>query len=148
MENKPFDTLDFLLLHLGRAHHNLMRRQMHTLGLCRGQPPVLFALNVKDGRSNSDLAEFLDITPATLTNKVKRMEKTGLVVRRRDEDDERVSRIYMTEKGRNLMTELKHALAEIEVAMLEGFNDSEVDRLKADIHKILDNIENYQSSIE
>jgi DNA-binding MarR family transcriptional regulator len=54
----------------------------------------------------------------------------------------------MTEKGRNLMTELKHALAEIEVAMLEGFNDSEVDRLKADIHKILDNIENYQSSIE
>jgi len=148
MEQKPFDTLDFLLLQLGRAHHNLMRRQMHTLDLCRGQPPVLFALYKKDGMSNSDLAEFLEITPATLTNKVKRMEKAGLVIRRRDEEDERVSRIYITEKGRNLMENLKQARTEREAAMLAGVSDSDVERLKADMRKILENIENYQSKFD
>ena len=148
MEQKPFDTLDFLLLQVGRAHHNLMRRQMHTFDLCRGQPPVLFALHMKDGRSNSDLAEFLEITPATLTNKVKRMEKADLVIRSRDEEDERVSRIFLTEKGRNLMAKLQQANAEREAAMLEGFSDSEVERLKADMHRILENIENYQSKFD
>lgn len=148
MEDKPFDTLDFLLLQLGRAHHNLMRRQMHTFDLHRGQPPVLFALHIRDGRSNSDLAEFLEITPATLTNKVKRMEKAGFVVRRRDEDDERISRIYITEKGRSLMAKLQQAMAEKEAAILAGFTDSDIARLKADMRKILENIEKYQSTFD
>ena len=148
MEQKPFETFDFLLLQVGRAQHNLMRRQMHTIGLHRGQPPVLFALYHHDGLSNSNLAKFLEITPATLTNKVKRMEKSDLVIRHRDEDDERVSRIFLTEKGRNLMAKLWRAMAEKEAAMLEGFSDSNVERLKTDLHRILENIEKYQTRFD
>jgi len=98
--------------------------------------------------SNSELAEFLEITPATLTNKVKRMEKAGLVIRQRDEDDERVSRIYLTDKSRSFMDRLHKSMIEMESAMLKGFSDSEIQRIKADIRKILENIEVYQAKLD
>jgi len=147
MKNKVFDSFGFLLLHLGRAHHSLIRKQMHRLGLHRGQPPVIFALHKQDGMSNSDLAEFLEITPATLTNKVKRMEKAELVLRRRDPDDERVSRIYLTDKGRGLMDKLRQSVEQKDAAMLEGFSKSEKKRLKDDLLKVLKNIETYEGTL-
>jgi DNA-binding MarR family transcriptional regulator len=145
--NQVFDSFGFLIMHLGRAHHNLIRKQMHALGLHRGQPPVLFALYKQDGMSNSVLAEFLEITPATLTNKVKRMEKVDLVIRHRDPDDERVSRIYLTDKGRGLMDRLRQSVSEKEEAMLKGFSELEVKRLKHDILRILKNIEIYEDQL-
>ncbi len=148
MDSDIFLSFGFLLMHVDRSHRNLVRRQMHALGLCRGQPPVLFALHKKDGMSNSELAEFLEITPATLTNKVKRMEKAGLVIRQRDEDDERVSRIYLTDKSRSFMDRLHKSMIEMESAMLKGFSDSEIQRIKADIRKILENIEVYQAKLD
>jgi MarR family transcriptional regulator, organic hydroperoxide resistance regulator len=148
MENKVFDSFGFLLMHIGRAHHSLIRKQMHGLGLHRGQPPVLFALHKQDGMSNSELAEFLEITPATLTNKVKRMEKARLVVRQRDPEDERVNRIYLTEKGRGLMDRLRQSVIEQEKAILKGFDETESQRLKNNMLKILKNMEDYEQILD
>lgn len=129
------------MIRLMHAHRSMIRCQIQDLGLHRGQPSVLFALDRNDGLSNSELAEFLEITPATLTNKVKRMEKANLVIRKRDANDERVSRIYLTDEGRSLMGELRSLMFEMETAMLAGFSDSEVQQLKDDVRKILINIE-------
>lgn len=141
MDNEIFNSLSFLLIRLMHAHRSMIRAQIQDLGLHRGQPSVLFALDRNDGLSNSELSDFLEITPATLTNKVKRMEKANLVIRKRDANDERVSRIYLTDEGRSLMDELRSLMFEMETAMLESFNDSEVQRLKGDVKKILKNIE-------
>jgi DNA-binding MarR family transcriptional regulator len=138
---KIFDSIGSLLARLGRAHRNLIRSEMQELGLCRGQPPVLFALNEKDGMSNSEMAEFLEITPATLTNKVKRMEKAQLVIRRRDSQDERVSRIYLTEKGRGLLDDLHAIMKDIEDVLLEGFSQSQAQDFKENLELVVHNIE-------
>lgn len=148
MDDKIFDSLGFLLLHICRAHHTLIRKQVYTLKLHRGQPPVLFALYRKDGMSNSDLAAFLEITPATLTNKVKRMEKADLVIRKRDPKDERVSRIFLTDKGRGLMDNLHQMMEVMETEMLRGFGESEVRQLREGMLKILDNIEVYTDTFD
>lgn len=141
MENEIFNSLSFLLIRLMHAHRSMIRSQIQDLGLHRGQPSVLFALDRKDGLSNAEMADFLEITPATLTNKVKRMEKANLVIRKRDVDDERVNRIYLTDKGRSLMDELRSLMLEMESAMLEGFSESDISQLKDDVRKILENIE-------
>lgn len=143
MENEIFNSLSFMLVRLIHAHRGMIRCQIQELGLHRGQPSVLFALDKHDGLSNAELSDFLEITPATLTNKVKRMEKANLVIRKRDANDERVSRIYLTDEGRSLMDELRSLMFEMESAMLEGFSDSEIQRMKDDVKKILENIEAY-----
>lgn len=141
MDKEIYDSLDFLLHRVILAHRGLVRHKMEELGLHRGQPPVLFALQERDGIPNSEMAEFLRITPATLTNKVKRMEKAGLVVRRRDPEDERISRIYMTEKGQGIMAELHRSVLEREDILLTGFSEGETETLKAQLRRVLDNIE-------
>jgi len=145
MERMVFSSLGFQLVRLAHAHRNLIRCEMQNHGLHRGQPPVLFALHQKDGMSNSELAGFLEITPASVTNKVKRMEKAGLVIRRGDPEDERLSRAYLTDKGRGLLDELRQSMFEMEVAMLAGFDDNEVKLLKAGLKRVIDNIEAYDN---
>jgi DNA-binding MarR family transcriptional regulator len=140
---KIFDSIGSLLARLGRAHRNLLRSEMHELGLCGGQPPVLFALNERDGMSNSEMAALLEITPATLTNKVKRMEKAQLVIRRRDSQDERVSRIYLTEKGKGLLDDLRVTMKGIEDVLLEGFSESQAQVFKENLQQVVKNIEQH-----
>lgn len=136
-----YNSLGFLLIRVVKLHRGLMRHRMEELGLHCGQPPVMFALQEQDGIPNSELAEFLEITPATLTNKVKRMEKSGLVIRRRDPEDERVSRIYMTDKGRGIMDELHKSVMNMEDVLLAGFSEAETIELKSQILRVAQNIE-------
>jgi DNA-binding MarR family transcriptional regulator len=141
MIHREFDEFSFLLLRMVHAQHSLVRKKINELDLHRGQPPVLFALDEEEGPSNSKLAETLHITPATMTNKIKRMERAGLVVRRRDPEDERVSRVYLTDKGRGKMSRLRRSMDEIDAVLLKGFSKQEAEQLEAMIVRIIENLE-------
>lgn len=144
MEENKFDHFGFLLSRVALAHRNMVGREVKSLGMHRGQPPVLFTLEKHEGMSNSEMADFLDITPATLTNKIKRMEKAGLVIRRRDPQDERYIRIYMTEKGRGIMNQLRASIRETENILLTGFSEEEIEDLRSKMRRILENISEFE----
>ena len=74
--------------------------QMQELGIYPGQIPVLGLLAHKDGLSQREIAEKLHIKPPTVNVTVQRLEKAGFLYREADEKDQRISRIYMTEKGK------------------------------------------------
>jgi DNA-binding MarR family transcriptional regulator len=95
-------------------------------------PLSLVHLNVmhlltEDGpRSMREVAEALDVSQASATGIVDRMERRGLVKRRRDEDDRRVVSVVLTETGRQLIagisTERRGRLS----TLLEELSDEEV----------------------
>ncbi|MGO2199170.1 MAG: MarR family winged helix-turn-helix transcriptional regulator [Pseudolactococcus laudensis] len=61
----------------------------------------LFNLLLKeDGLTNTEIAEKLDIRPSSVTNMVKQLEAEAFIVRKQDEQDKRVSRIFLTENAR------------------------------------------------
>lgn len=49
------------------------------------------------------LAEAMDVSQASVTGIVDRMEQRGLVERQRDEDDRRIVRVALTDEGRRLI---------------------------------------------
>ena len=73
--------------------------QMQELGIYPGQIPVLGLLAHRDGLSQKEIAERLRIKPPTVNVTVQRLEKAGFLYRKADEKDQRISRIYLTEKG-------------------------------------------------
>ena len=76
---KPSDApLETLFFRVGKSHRKIAGRLLEQHCFHRGQTPLIFALSHEDGRTNSELAELLEVTPATITNMVKRMEKAGL----------------------------------------------------------------------
>lgn len=75
---------------------------LEGLGLTYTSYLVMLALWERDGISVSELGKKLYLDSGTLTPLLKKMEKQGLLQRRRDETDERVVLILLTPKGRAL----------------------------------------------
>ncbi len=124
-QKRMSDSIDFLLAQVCRLHHSRARTLLEEFGLFRGQPPLLFALWEKEGLAHSDLAEHLHVQPATITKMIKRMERAGFVERSQDAEDQRVSRVYLTDAGRNIRDAVEGVLRELEEQTFAGFSSEE-----------------------
>lgn len=74
---------------------------------------LLANLDRADGQTLASLSRSLLVTAGNLTGLVDRAARDGLVVKRSDARDRRVSRVYLTRKGRTLVQQMipKHAQA-------------------------------------
>ena len=124
-QKRVSESIDFLLAQVCRLHFSRARTLLEEFGLFRGQPPLLFALWEEEGRTHSELAEHLHVQPATITKMIKRMERTGFVERSQDAEDQRVSRVYLTDAGRNIRDAVEGVLRELEEQTFAGFSSEE-----------------------
>jgi len=124
-----------------REQSKLINRLLDETPIHRGQPPLLLALLDDDGRTQSELAEWLAVSPATVTNMVKRMENSGLVTRQRDTQDERVSRVYLTGEGRQFAEEMVIVTRQIEATTFARFTEADKTEFKRLLHLMLEGLE-------
>jgi len=115
------EQLSYLLARICHAHRNLVHSELSKVNLHVGQEMFLLSLRDREGITLSELAEGLCVQQATVTRMLGRIESAGLVSRRKDPDDQRVSRVYLTEAGRNLLHPIAQTWAEVETRMLANF---------------------------
>ena len=120
--------------------------QMQELGIYPGQIPVLGLLAYKDGLSQREIAEHLRIKPPTVNVTVQRLDKAGFLFRKADEKDQRVSRIYLTEKGKQAKERGMKRVEENEKILLDGFSDAELCLLRRFLEQITANIDKIPGS--
>ena len=60
-----------------------------------------------------------------MTNTLQRLEREKIIERRDDLDDQRVSRVYTTEKGRNLERLVNEKWSQLESEAFDGFTVEE-----------------------
>jgi MarR family transcriptional regulator, organic hydroperoxide resistance regulator len=137
---EELNTLDFLLAEVCHQHHFRANTLLEAIGLYRGQPPVLFALWDQEGLMHTELAERLQNTPATITKMIQRMEKAGFVQRRPDANDQRVSRVYLTETGRAIQSQVQEIWDTIETETFAGFTGEESLLLRSFLQRIRQNL--------
>jgi DNA-binding MarR family transcriptional regulator len=137
-------TTGYLLAHVCRAHHARARALLDEIGLYRGQQFVLCALWKREGVTHSELAERLHVHPATVTNALKRMERAGFLERRSDPQDQRVSRVYLTDAGREIRGAVERIWSELEDETLEGFSPEERATLERLLERVRENLEGEQ----
>ena len=92
----------FALAVASRSVIGLYRPVLEPMGLTHPQYLVMLALWERSPRSLRDLSEALQLDPGTLSPLVKRLERSGLVTRERDAEDERMLSLSLTAKGRRL----------------------------------------------
>jgi DNA-binding MarR family transcriptional regulator len=105
--------------------HDIARRSRYwfdararSCGATRAQWRVLFSLARRDGPSQSELAEMLDVERITLCRMVDRLADAGLVERRANPSDRRVWRLHLTDKATPIVDELGDIANEMEETML------------------------------
>jgi DNA-binding MarR family transcriptional regulator len=122
--------------------HWRMHELLDQLGMHRGQPSVLYALWAQDGMTQSELTERLNRSPSTITKTVQRMEKIGLVERRPDDNDERVSRVYLTDAGRDIRPAVENVWQVLDQQLFSGFSAAELAMFRDFLLLVCHNIEN------
>ena len=115
------ETLDFMLTQVCKLHRSRAHTLLEELGLYHGQPPMLFALWAQDGQTHTELAARLHIQPATMSKMVQRMEHAGFVGRRDDPEDQRVSRVFLTDTGRAIKENVHQVWRTLEDETFAGF---------------------------
>lgn len=129
-------TLGHLLAKVSRFVGGRMRIKLEGIGLHHAQGMILFHLWRQDGIAQNVLAHALHITPPTATNTLQRMERDGWIERRRDATDQRIVRVYLTEKARALHAEARTSFQELDRELTSVLNDKERDMLRESLLKI------------
>ena len=102
------NQLCFSVYATAHAFAQAYKPHLAPLGLTYPQYLVMLLLWEKDGRAVNELGQPLHLDSGTLTPLLKRLEKAGLVARRRCAKDERVMRIHLTDRGKALRGEAMH----------------------------------------
>ena len=140
MEILSKDSLYYNFLEVIRFHYYRTHVLLEEIGVYPGQPPMLFILNQEDGLSQKKLANKLKIKPSTITVMLKRMEKANLIVRKKDDKDQRISRVYLTEKGKKVCEDTIEVVKQIERECFKDFTEEEKETLKSLFLKMKNNL--------
>lgn len=87
---------------------------------------VLVVLDADGPLPMRGLAEALDVSQASATGIVDRMEQRGLVARDRDTEDRRIVRVALTDQGRELIAGTAAERRDHLARMLELLTDDEI----------------------
>jgi len=89
-----------------------------------------------EGASQRELAELMRIEPPTLVRHLDKLAEEGLVERRRDEHDRRVTRIVVTAAGRRRLAKIHDVVQELDAEMRSVLTSREVDVLRRALPRI------------
>jgi MarR family transcriptional regulator, organic hydroperoxide resistance regulator len=125
------NQLCFALYAATRAIMQTYRERLDPMGLTYPQYLVMLVLWEQDGQTVSEIGEKLMLDSGTLSPLLKRLEAAELVVRKRDAHDERLVRIFLTEKASGMRPEALHARKF--VACRLEMSEAEILNLRRDI---------------
>lgn len=100
------DSLGYLVNRLARSMAHQLAEEIRPTGVLIGQWAVLLFLWARDGMTQAELSRVVAIEPPTMVRTVDRMVRDRLVTRTADPSDGRVSRIYLTDRGKSLRDDL------------------------------------------
>lgn len=127
----------YLLNHLARIFARGLTARIKPLGLSTGTFPALLELWETDGLTQKQLVERLDIEQATMANTLARMERDGLIVRKKDEGDGRVQRVWLTAQAQDLRGPAVSAALDENTSALAGLSETERDQFVALMQKVI-----------
>ena len=101
---------------------------------------IMRELSHKDGCSQLDLVRKTHLKAPTVSVTLKRMEEEELVRRETDINDLRVTRVYLSKKGREHNRRAHERLHDIDAELMQGFSEEETEQLLHFLERMRDNI--------
>ncbi len=90
-----------------------------------GQFYLLMPLFETDGIPQESLSQIIKVDKATVTRSLQKLIDEGYVYRERDEEDKRAYRVFLTEKGRTIQSDIIKIACGWEEILLSGFTVEE-----------------------
>lgn len=119
----------YLLKDLGRLYARRFEERAKALQLTLPQCKALGYLARNEGISQTRLAELAELDPMSLVRILDHMEAEGWVERRPDPSDRRARCLYMQDKARAIMQEMRRLADETRTEFLADLKSDDAERL-------------------
>jgi DNA-binding MarR family transcriptional regulator len=126
-------------LHL---HRQAILKSLSDSGRGFSQVGCLRVVADNDGISQRDLADTLHLSRPSVTTMLHSMEEEGAIVRRPDERDRRLTRVYMTDAGRAIEQEMRAGMADYINRTVGTLSTADREALEQLLNKLSESIAN------
>lgn len=126
----------FLVVRAARSMKKNLDARLSEMGITSSQAHVLSTLNDEDGLPLSTIGKKVFLDKPAITGLADRLEKDGLVVRRRTPIDRRVIRLFLTDKGKTIVSQYDHTIREIDEDLVSMLTDGELNDFRNFLNKV------------
>lgn len=144
MLQKPEIFIEYWINNLGRALNKVSDKKLQQYGVTSSQTAVLYQLWNKEGLTQKEIQEGLNLTAASVSGLVETLLSKDLIYREQDSEDCRCKRLYLTEKGKELRMCSLETIREIEELLSVGFSEEEKMIFTIWLKKVYNNIKTIQ----
>lgn len=137
------DSIGFLLGDVSRLLRRRFDERARTIGVTRAQWRMLTALSRNEGATQGALAELLEVEAITCCRMIDRLAEAGLVERRRAPDDRRAWNIYLTDRARPLIDQLRALGEGVGARALAGLSPPQQAELSAMLEQVRANLQTF-----
>lgn len=125
------------LLRLRRAR---LMSLINNVELFPGQIPILAIIDGNNGCAQKEIGGNMRFKAASITDSLKRMEKAGLINREQDDKDLRITRVYITDVGKEQLEKAIELSRNFEEIYFAGFSAEEKETLTSLLKKMNNNL--------
>ena len=105
------------------------------------QMRMLEFIEKNDGCTQAEVAEAMQVSPASVAQSIKRMEASGFVTRKVCKGNLRANSLQITAEGITAAKNCRIVFDGLEARMFEGFSDEEIAQTHALISRLIANLE-------
>lgn len=139
-------NVGFLLRYADRIFTKALSEELKSRDATITRWSVLRVLSDEEGISQVELADRMLVEKANLTAVLEAMVTEGLLVRPRDTQDKRKSKLFLTARARALKRELVPSVKSVNVEATRGMDDFAIRQLCELLSHLISNLESEAKS--
>jgi MarR family transcriptional regulator, temperature-dependent positive regulator of motility len=145
MKRETSDRLARSPIHLlhraGQCAGDIFHAEMKVDGLTPRQLAVLVTVANNEGLSQTGLVDRTGIDRSTLADIVRRMQRKGLLQRRRTKEDARAYAVKLTDEGRKVLRAAEPLARKVDDRILDALPGRQRDQFINDLLAIVDTLQ-------
>lgn len=126
---------------IARALDSISNIEFKEYDLTKGQYLYLVRICENPGIIQEKLAEMIKVDRTTAARAIKKLEESGFVEKKDDEQNKKIKKLFPTEKGKNVFPFIRRENEYSNSVALAGFSDSEVDTILQLLQRVRKNVE-------
>lgn len=126
---------------IARALDSISNMEFKEYDLTKGQYLYLVRICENPGIIQEKLAEMIKVDRTTAARAIKKLEMNGFIKKLADDKNQKIKRIFPTEKGNKVYPFIIREHKYSEEVALTGFSEEEVETIFYLIHRVRKNIE-------
>lgn len=134
------DALGYQIGLLSRLFDRALEAELSAFGVLPGQFPALVMLYQKDGLTQADLCQRINVEQPTMANTLNRMERDDLIRRVPDPDDKRRTRIHLTDRAKTFKADLMEKARQVPSQAMADMDSTDQDRVFHLIGRMIENL--------